>query len=161
MVKYQGFDEYVKMFKMIHKLDSKCKFLILTPYVDKALPLLRNLPFGSYKILSAPFQEMNGYYNAADFGVLLRKNNAVNEIASPTKFGEYCMAGLPVIMNDSVRQSFKLGLKFGNVIPYRSDLSPSDLVLMDNVQRKEVSKKAAKVLSREALSSRYLKLYAF
>jgi glycosyltransferase involved in cell wall biosynthesis len=37
-----------------------------------------------------------------DIGFLLRDESIVNRVASPTKFAEYCLAGLPVITTDFV-----------------------------------------------------------
>ena len=52
--------------------------------------------------------------SAADFGLLLRENNIVNNVASPTKFAEYLMAGLPVIISNGIGD-FSYFVRFKNV----------------------------------------------
>ncbi|GMU26287.1 MAG: hypothetical protein AMXMBFR16_11920 [Candidatus Uhrbacteria bacterium] len=161
MVGYQHFAEYVRMFSALQQDDSNLHFLVVTPHVERAQQMLQELPQGSWTLHPAPFREMNAYYNAADFGVLLRERNAVNDVASPTKFGEYCLTGLPVIMNDSVKQSFQFALELGNLIPYRDNLSANDLVLRTTKERVRISRKSAEMLSRESTAARYRSIYDF
>ena len=42
-----------------------------------------------------------------------------NAAASPTKFAEYSLAGLPVIMTDAVPDSYALAKRLGNLVEYR------------------------------------------
>jgi hypothetical protein len=157
MVRYQGFPECVALFRRLHGQDGRCRFLVVSPDIDARSPLLAELPPGSWQLRSAGIREMNGFYNAADFGMLLRKDDAVNQVASPTKFGEYCMTGLPVVMNDSVRQAVALARRFGNYRPV--DVPRVDLRPLPETERSAVADRAAAALSREVLSGRYRSLY--
>ena len=161
MVGYQHFAEYVRMFSELLQHDDKLHFLVVTPHIERAHQVLQQLPQGRWTLRSAPFKEMNGYYNAADFGVLLRERNEVNDVASPTKFGEYCLTGLPVIMNDSVKQSYQFALEFGNLIPYKQDMSVSDLIPKTATERVLISQRAAQILSRENTAIKYRRIYDF
>jgi hypothetical protein len=49
-----------------------------------------------------PHAKVSGILRLAHCGVLLRHRHPVNEVSSPTKFGEYLAAGLPVLMTDSI-----------------------------------------------------------
>lgn len=160
MVGYQQFLEYVRVFRALYVRDPDLHFLVMTPHVRKAHRMLQDLPEGSWTLHSALFTEMNAYYNAADFGILLREPNAVNDVASPTKFGEYCLTGLPVIMNDSIRQSFQIASCLGNLIPYHDRLSPRDLESKAARDRQTISKRSREILSRDTTSARYKRLYA-
>jgi hypothetical protein len=51
---------------------------------------------------SVPNEEVNNYLNAADFGILFRENTIMNNVASPTKFAEYMLCGLPVLISEGV-----------------------------------------------------------
>lgn len=161
MVGYQHFAEYVRMFSELLQYDGNLHFLVVTPHIERARQMLQWLPQGSWTLHSASFKEMNAYYNAADFGVLLRERNAVNDVASPTKFGEYCLTGLPVIMNDSVKQSFQLALEFGNLIPYTENMAISDLIPKTPAERVLISQRAAQILSRESTAVTYRRIYDF
>ena len=160
LVTYQGFGEYVSMFKLLYDIDERYKFLIATPYKEKASTFLSGISLKSYKLLSASFDEMNALYNAVDFGVLLRPPNPVNYVASPTKFGEYCLCGLPVIMNDTVEQSRQISKEIGNYISYVAGFSSDGLLPYNNETRLLVAKASLALLSREAQAQKYISLYA-
>lgn len=159
MTGYQGFEAYVKMFNALYKYDSTLRFLVATPDLDRASGFLGDLPYESYTLVAAEFADMNALCNAADFGVLLRRDSPVNEVASPTKFGEYCLAGLPIVMNDSVRQSYQFAREFGNLVSFRDDLTPDDLKVRTAEERSGIAEKARIALSRTNLAHHYVDLY--
>jgi hypothetical protein len=60
------------------------------------------LPDDRVRVLRAPHSEVVGWLNASDAGILLRERHPVNAVASPTKFAEYLLTGLPVVINDGI-----------------------------------------------------------
>ena len=56
-----------------------------------------NLHDKDYLLLNVSHEEVNGFLNASDLGILLRENNMLNKVASPGKLGEYLSAGLNVL----------------------------------------------------------------
>jgi len=52
--------------------------------------------------LFVPYNDVPNYLNAADFAIIWRDNNLVNNVASPSKFSEFSVNGLPVLHNGSV-----------------------------------------------------------
>ncbi|MBS1107377.1 MAG: gfo [Deltaproteobacteria bacterium] len=78
-------------------------FLILTPDLEAAAEHAQRLLIpGRYKILSAAHAEVPGYLRASDLGMLLRAPDPLNEAACPTKFAEYVMTGLPVLISAGI-----------------------------------------------------------
>lgn len=61
-----------------------------------------NIPAGAYRLEEIPHERVGSLLGIADAGLLLRKAHPVNEVASPTKFGEYLAAGVPVIITDKI-----------------------------------------------------------
>ncbi len=47
--------------------------------------------------MSLPHDEVRGYINSCDVGLLLRRDHIVNKVSSPTKFAEFLACGLPVL----------------------------------------------------------------
>lgn len=101
-------------------------------------------------ITSGSLREVNRYLNAADFGVLLRKPNLINKVASPVKFAEYSLAGLTVVTTDAVEQVRQIGRTLGNIVE-------PDVFLRDYVQkgvkpahRSEISAGARVILGRRS-----------
>jgi glycosyltransferase involved in cell wall biosynthesis len=83
--------------------DPSVFFLVLTPDRDEAAALAaRTLPEGRYAIRSARHDEVPRFLRAADLGVLLRAPDPLNEVACPTKFAEYVLTGLPVLISAGI-----------------------------------------------------------
>jgi len=68
------------------------------------------------RLVSGTLKDMNRFLHAADFGVLLRKRDAINKVASPVKFAEYSLTGLTVICSDAVEQVVEIGRELCNTI---------------------------------------------
>lgn len=54
------------------------------------------------EILSVDSEEVFDQLTCANFGLLLRENNIVNNVSSPLKFAEYLAAGLPIAVSEGV-----------------------------------------------------------
>jgi hypothetical protein len=77
--------------------------IVVTPHTDRANRLLADaLPNGRYTVARAAHHEINAYLNAADIGLLIREPHLLNQVACPTKFGEYAVTGLPVILTEQI-----------------------------------------------------------
>lgn len=157
---YQCFSESISMFRGIYNRNKNYKLLILTPYIDEAKEFTSSLPIESFQMFSVRFEEVNAYLNAADFGLMLRRHSPINRVASPVKFAEYCLTGLPVILNESVVQCYKIANELNNLIYYNFTDEPKDLVKRNNSERLQISQKAISLLSREAYINRYLRIYS-
>ncbi len=97
------------MFTLFAELHSRMKdsiFYLLIPEYDhsKAHEYIAkfNLPHDSYLLEEVPHSEVGGIIGVADAGLLLRESHDVNTVSSPTKFGEYLAAGLPVILTGGI-----------------------------------------------------------
>lgn len=91
-------------FRTMLEVAPDALFAFLTPEVKAVREEMRaaGIPEGSTLVLSVPHGEMNRYLNMADFGILLRRRHPLNAAASPTKFAEYLLAGLPVLISDGI-----------------------------------------------------------
>ncbi|NEM98890.1 glycosyltransferase family protein [Pontibacter burrus] len=55
--------------------------------------------------------EVNKYLAIADYGILIRENTVTNQVASPTKFAEYLISGLGVIISPELGDYTQFVLK--------------------------------------------------
>jgi len=156
---YQCFNETVDLFRHELERNPRSVFLMITPNEEEAQDALRPLPKESYRIYSAEIDQVNEYLNAGDFGVFLRRRNAVNDVASPIKFAEYCLAGLPVIMTDAVEQTAAHGRVLGNAVQVELDSTPPRLERRPDDWRVALAKRAVPILGRSASKSKYFRLY--
>lgn len=89
------------IFAQFHLERPESLFYLLLPRSghEKALSFVKkhNLSPESYMIKEVPHSKVGSAIGVADAGLLLRKFHPVNKVSSPTKFGEYLAAGIPVI----------------------------------------------------------------
>ena len=83
--------------------DSRLYFVALTPGVEAMEDACADvLEPGRFRVFQATHDEVAEWLNAADLGILLRALDPVNRVASPTKFAEYALTGLPVAISESI-----------------------------------------------------------
>ncbi|MBN1872565.1 MAG: hypothetical protein JW800_08335 [Candidatus Omnitrophica bacterium] len=103
MKRWQEADSIFRLMKGMSGL-SGYRFLILT--LDRKLAERYRqryaIPADRTRIISAPTDEINGYLNASDICLLLRNDDIVNNVASPTKFGEYLVTKNKIVISDNV-----------------------------------------------------------
>ncbi len=73
------------------------------------------------RIESVQHEDVFETLQAGDIGFLLRDASPVNRVSSPTKFGEYCSCGVPVITTACVGDVSQLVLS--NHLGYVIDLN--------------------------------------
>ena len=97
---------------------------------------------------------MNSVLCGSDYGVLLRDNRSLNNVSSPTKFGEYCITGLRVIHNNTIDQvcdiTAKISNGYGLLPPYS---------FCDIKTRTLIATKARQVFSRQISNKKYSSIY--
>jgi len=96
-------EESFRVVRGLMEADPRAFFLVLTPDLEAARTLAaKMLPEGRYEIRSAAHAEVPRHLRAADLGLLLRAPDPLNEVACPTKFAEYVMSGLPVLISRGI-----------------------------------------------------------
>ena len=156
---YQCFQEAVDLVTAYAKEDPKVCLLVLSPHEKIARHQLENYRMKRVEVRSARFSDVNGYLNAGDFGLFLRRDLPLNRVASPVKFAEYSLTGLSVIMADSVKQSYRLSKEFGNLVHYDWK-TPPKLEDRSQEERKEISRRAAQALGRRSQFDLYRWIYS-
>ncbi|MCK4507656.1 MAG: glycosyltransferase [Desulfuromonadales bacterium] len=82
---------------------QKAFFVVLTPQQDEAKSLAsKYLPDGRFRVDEVCRDDVPGYLGASDLAIILRHNDPVNNVSSPTKIAEYLMAGLPVALTQNI-----------------------------------------------------------
>jgi glycosyltransferase involved in cell wall biosynthesis len=106
MAVWQCGEELIRLFAQVHRADPLVFFLLLIPQTDHArtrsLMRKHHLPASRVLLTELPHDRVAATMRHAHAGVLLRRGHAVNRVASPTKFGEYLAAGVPVIMTEGI-----------------------------------------------------------
>lgn len=98
LAKWQNTDIILKAFSKC--TNNQIKLLFLTK--DEAIIELvsRNKNKDNITYMSVDYKEIQNFYFAADYGLLIRDNIDTNRCSSPTKFSEYINSGLIIISTD-------------------------------------------------------------
>ncbi len=157
---WQCLPESIDLIEQLMRTDPSVKALILTPYVEKVQQYVRHIPKERVVIRSVAMWEVNRYLNAVDYGILLRRKDPINHVASPVKFAEYCLAGLPVIMTDGIRHVFTIGQRLRNSILYEFG-SPFVLPCpLPDHGRRQIAEAAKQEVSRDSVLQKYKRIYS-
>lgn len=107
---YQLPDVMCRLFEDLRREYPESFFLIFSHHRKKFIEHLdkAEVPQGSYQVLSVEHTRIFDLLQMADIGLMLRDDSAVNRVASPVKFGEYCLCGVPIISSDSIGDASRL-----------------------------------------------------
>jgi hypothetical protein len=97
-------DSLFKFYNIINNSIVNSRFLFLTKDVFSLEDVLCQYPTlkSNLKYMSVDNSQMINYLNAADYSILFRENAIMNNVASPTKFAENMLCGLPTLISEGV-----------------------------------------------------------
>ena len=159
LAQYQCFPETVDLFRRLRQSDPSTVLVVLTPDADAARAALGDLPDDVVRVSSVGIEEVNSYLNAADFGVMLRRDQPLNRAATPTKFAEYCLTGLPVLLNPGVTEMYPVARELALAVECPIDGATPTLAQRDFRRRAEAADRARRCLSRSSILPRYSEIY--
>ncbi len=99
-VAYQLPRQTITLFGQIRAVMPQAFFLGITqsPQVFRDLLGEQGVPEEDYLLTSLPHEQVMETLQMGDVGLLLREDSLLNQVSSPTKFAEYLLCGLPVIL---------------------------------------------------------------
>lgn len=138
-----------KVFSVVRDLNEVHKnifFFILTPHVKEAEEYAAKylLP-GTFLIKTATREEVPEILMASDMGLLLREHHKLNEVAAPTKFAEYLMTGLPVMISEDIGDysgfinESKFGCVLGHNCPKEDYIQSFNQFVSEETDRDKIS----------------------
>lgn len=101
---YHLLDQTLSFLNNVASWDDNARFLFLSKDRlddNKVKKLYVNL-YGKVQVRSVSNEDVYKYLNASDFGILFRDDVIMNNVASPSKFAEYVLCGLPTIISKGV-----------------------------------------------------------
>jgi len=113
------FEEMAEFVKVNRSNFKEPFFLIITQSdTREARRLLRNIGLNEkdFAIIYSKHEDIPGYINASDAGMMFIKSCFSKDASCPTKFGEYLACGLPVVLNsgigdcDRIMVNYKVGV---------------------------------------------------
>lgn len=136
--RWHAASDLFQAFAELARTRGDARFLVVSPDVEVAAEAARSLGLRSDKlrIVSAAPADVPGYLDAGDVAILLRDAHPLNAVASPTKFAEYALAGLPMVVSGGI----------GDTADYLSDLSLG--VCVDSNEPSVVAAGLARAMTR-------------
>jgi hypothetical protein len=146
--------------------ENKIFFICLTPDNKIVEKNMKKFKIDEKNILSKLVKNnnINDYLNAADVGILIRQRHLTNKVSSPTKFAEYVLSGLSVIISEEVGdfskfvEKNKLGIVINDNIPEIVDAFDR-FIMKKQYDRGLISKLGKKALSKQATIKKKVELY--
>jgi hypothetical protein len=99
---WQCLPETIELFKSIQNYLPDCSLSILTKDTEAASKIVKNSGAKNVAIKYVPIEQLNDELSKYKFGFLIREDNAVNNVATPTKFNTYLALGLIPIITDVI-----------------------------------------------------------
>ena len=101
---WQNSSELKKLFIEALNIFDEVMFKIISYEQDKFQNLfsVESKLLHKINIVSAKPTKVKEYLSKCNCGILLRKNNLINNVSSPLKFAEYLAARLPVLLSEGV-----------------------------------------------------------
>jgi glycosyltransferase involved in cell wall biosynthesis len=159
LAKWQLLDRALHLFHACQQhVGSSARMLILTPVKRSAVnELVRScgLTDDFVTIRAVEHHEVPRFLSAGDAAFLLREDTLLNQVASPTKLGEYLACGLPVITSAVARHwpSWVDGQECFHVIP--DDREPSVEELVQFIRRIKASPEKFRSKCRDVACRRH------
>lgn len=121
-------DEMMTFFKLLHSKYSRAYFLFLSSQKEVIESAARRMgvDLNFLRVEFCKHQDIPRLLAAADFSLFFIKPSYSKKASCPTKFGELCALGIPVITNSGVgdMNEFMTKHKFGVIL---NDFSPEEM----------------------------------
>ncbi|UOQ74431.1 hypothetical protein [Hymenobacter cellulosilyticus] len=108
--------EIAELFYTLHQHDPQLFFLIVSPDPAEHIAGLMqaaSLPAASYTVTRSPYEQVQDYISAADFGIVAVPSLPSQRFRSPIKVGEYLCCGLPYLVCAGVSEDDSVAEKNG------------------------------------------------
>ena len=163
---WQNLKRSIEFFKLLkEKLYPNMYFVMLVRKQDHPIAneFIRKVGLNSdeYLLANVSHDEVNGFLNASDLGILLRENHTLNKVASPGKLGEYLSSGLNVLTTMHIG-NYSQKMQEENIGILLDDIYDDNEVLekvgnfKSNISKEELSKWASDNFSVQAYKDRYI-----
>ena len=123
LLAWQSVGTMLRLWSHMRRSVDGLHLLLLTPQAEAARRLLKETRLednDAVSVHSARHDEVRAFLCAADVALLIREPHPLNRVASPTKFAEYALTGLPVVASrgigdlDAIIEGHGLGVLLGD-----------------------------------------------
>lgn len=146
---WQCFEETIELYSKIEQVLVNSKLLLLVKDKKKAIDLINKYKVKNYEIDYVDLSELPSRLSEVKFGFVLRKNDPVNYVATPTKVLTYISSGVIPIYSDSLAGIKTILTTTKYKVEYHNDNNISNIIQL-----------ATDTLNKEEILKEYMGLYA-
>jgi len=163
---WQGFDEILKMFAEIEKHSDKVFLKILSKDIDTARIKIMQYNIQHFSIKSVPQESVSNELANCKYGFILREDNIINNVATPTKLATYIGNGIIPIFTSTIYFYRDLAQKYKYLycIDSSTDVDTVNSLLENSIEpnnlRLEYAKLFDDVFSKRSYISRLKVFFA-
>jgi hypothetical protein len=99
---WQNIEETLQIYKFIENKIHNATLTLLTEENEKAIYLIKKYDIKSANVKYVDLKNLNDELLKYKYGFLIRKDNLVNNVATPTKMNSYLACGLVPIFTDAI-----------------------------------------------------------
>jgi len=111
---WQCFEQTVILYKQIEDAVPEAYFKVLTFDTENAERIIKEKGIRHYSVKCVPKEEVRNELESVNYGFVIREDNMVNRVATPTKISSYMAAGVIPIFSTCLKDfcSFSRNLKY-------------------------------------------------
>lgn len=150
--KWQNVNGIIEFIKASESSDYEIGFNILTynPEVFKKLIQQNEISSKNVSVENVEPNEVSVKLRNANFGVMIRENNLINNVASPLKFAEYLNAGLPIVISKGIGDTEEIIKKYNiGVILEDDNYSKAVDEIIDLLEDENIHTRCREVAKKE------------
>lgn len=125
---WQCFNQTVDLYKKIEDRVPNTMFKVLTFNVEEGKRILNEKGVRNYIVKCVPKEEVKKELLETAYGFILREDNMVNRVATPTKFSSYLSAGVIPIFSDCLKDFTKVSSDMMYAYPVRESYTVEQVV---------------------------------
>ena len=146
LTEWQCFEETVSLYKKIENKVDNSFFKVLTPNIDEAKFYLDKYKIKNYSVNFVESDKLDEELKDVKYGFVLRKDNPVNNVSTPTKLSTYISNGIIPIMRPFVKDFTEI-INFSNYKIISSELLEQKIIQFvdEEIDYKDVLKDYNKI----------------
>ncbi len=125
--KWQCVEQTLAIFKKLNEVHEKAQLFLYTFDVSQAEKMVKKIGVNNVTISRCSLEEIDYKISKCHYGFLVREDNAVNNVATPTKLSTYLSVGTKPIMTNVIHD-FESCLNLNNAVIYEHSESIEDIV---------------------------------
>lgn len=155
---WQGFDIILQTYKQIEDKYKNTTLRIFSKDLDAAKDLLLKYDIRHYTLDSVKQEEMNDALSLCKYGFLLRDNNIVNQVATPTKLATYVGNGVIPIITSTIRSYADIATEYPHIYCYDENNKEQviDKALTDKIDAQELEDEYTSLMDKYFNTDKYI-----